>query len=368
VTNGQRDLACDDLWAGSLERSLVRRRRNRRASGELWRLQGPRDLSHDETFHDSLEFSRARREAVANSSDLPAPAARGLSLAALLAVTAGPTFGVLAGAGAAQAAPHSSSLHEGASGSSVARLQRALGVTSDGSFGPVTLRALRRFQARHGLTVDGIAGPQTWSALGRAGHMSLASSSVGGGGVATLQRVLGIGADGVFGPQTEQAVRSFQSGHGLTVDGIVGPATRSALGLGDGPTLRRGGGHHGGGNGTPGEVARMVSAGNQIAGLPYIYGGGHGSFSASGYDCSGSVSYVLHAAGLLSSPQDSGSLESYGESGPGRYVTIYANGGHAWMTINGRRFDTSAMSSTGSRWSSSMGSTGGFVVRHPQGL
>src|SRR5581483_188770 len=115
-------------------------------------------------------------------------------------------------------------------------------------------------------------------------------------------------------------------------------------------------------------VARMIRAGNEIAKLPYVYGGGHGSFDAAGYDCSGSVSYVLHAGGLLGTPEDSSGLESFGVAGPGRHITVYANAGHAWMTIDGRRFDTIAFQESGTRWSSSIGSTGGYVVRHPAGL
>jgi cell wall-associated NlpC family hydrolase len=100
-----------------------------------------------------------------------------------------------------------------------------------------------------------------------------------------------------------------------------------------------------------------------------VYGGGHGSFQSVGYDCSGSVSYALHGGGLLSSPEDSTGLESYGEAGPGRYITIYANAEHAYMVIDGRRFDTVALAETGSRWSDSAGDDGGgFVERHPDGL
>jgi cell wall-associated NlpC family hydrolase len=115
-------------------------------------------------------------------------------------------------------------------------------------------------------------------------------------------------------------------------------------------------------------IGRMVAAGDRIARLPYVYGGGHGSFSAAGYDCSGSVSYVLHAAGLIDTPLDSSGLESYGDPGPGRHVTIYANPGHALMTIDGRRYDTIAFQETGTRWSDSVGSTSGYVVRHPPGM
>ena len=112
----------------------------------------------------------------------------------------------------------------------------------------------------------------------------------------------------------------------------------------------------------------MVAAADEIATLPYIWGGGHGSWISPGYDCSGSVSYVLHAAGLLSAPEDSGELESYGAPGPGQYITIYANAGHAWMTINGERFDTVALSEDGSRWANGGGEFAGFIVRHPIGF
>jgi hypothetical protein len=116
-------------------------------------------------------------------------------------------------------------------------------------------------------------------------------------------------------------------------------------------------------------VAQVIAAADEIATRPYVYGGGHGSFQSYGYDCSGSVSYALHGGGLLSSPEDSSELESYGESGPGRYITIYANAEHAYMTIDGRRFDTVALAETGSRWSDSSGDDGGaFVERHPDGL
>jgi len=97
-----------------------------------------------------------------------------------------------------------------------------------------------------------------------------------------------------------------------------------------------------------------------------VWGGGHGSFQSSGYDCSGSVSFVLHAGGLLSSPEDSSALEGYGSPGPGQHITIYANSGHAWMTIDGRRFDTGG--GGGSRWKSTPRSSAGFVVRHPAGF
>ncbi|MCW3010146.1 MAG: hypothetical protein JWO90_550, partial [Solirubrobacterales bacterium] len=120
--------------------------------------------------------------------------------------------------------------------------------------------------------------------------------------------------------------------------------------------------------GTPRTIARAIAAANRIARAPYVYGGGHASFNASGYDCSGSLSYVLHHAGLLRRPLDSSALASYGAPGRGRHITIYTNPGHAFMVIRGRRYDTSARYDGGSRWTSKMRSTAGYVARHPPGL
>jgi len=113
--------------------------------------------------------------------------------------------------------------------------------------------------------------------------------------------------------------------------------------------------------------AKIVAAATQIAGTPYVWGGGHGGASG-GYDCSGSISYALAAAGLLDGALDSTGFMSWGEAGPGRHVTIYANPGHAFMVVDGRRFDTSNLSGGGTRWTSESRSTAGFVARHPPGL
>jgi peptidoglycan hydrolase CwlO-like protein len=114
-------------------------------------------------------------------------------------------------------------------------------------------------------------------------------------------------------------------------------------------------------------VAKIIAAANEIASTPYVWGGGHGGASG-GYDCSGSISYALAAAGLLDSPLTSGGFMSYGEAGPGRRVSIYANGGHVYMVVDGRRYDTSALGGGGTRWTSESRSSAGFVVRHPPGL
>jgi peptidoglycan hydrolase CwlO-like protein len=120
--------------------------------------------------------------------------------------------------------------------------------------------------------------------------------------------------------------------------------------------------------GAPEAVKQIIAAGNAIATLPYIYGGGHASFHADGYDCSGSVSYALAAAGLVSSPMVSGAYEDWGDAGPGRWVTLYANAGHIWMEVAGWRFDTVALAESGTRWARGGGEFSGFVVRHPPGL
>jgi septal ring factor EnvC (AmiA/AmiB activator) len=118
----------------------------------------------------------------------------------------------------------------------------------------------------------------------------------------------------------------------------------------------------------PAAVKEMIAAGNAIATLPYIWGGGHGSFISPGYDCSGSVSYVLAAAGLLSAPEVAADFESYGDPGAGQWVSIWASAGHVWMTIAGWRFDTVALAEYGTRWSRGGGEFAGFVERHPPGL
>jgi len=118
----------------------------------------------------------------------------------------------------------------------------------------------------------------------------------------------------------------------------------------------------------PPAVKDVIEAANSIATTPYIWGGGHGSFESSGYDCSGAVSYALHGAGFLGAPLTSGGLESYGEPGPGRWITIYANAEHTYAVIAGLRWDTVGFGDgVGPRWHLEPPYPGGFVVRHPPG-
>jgi peptidoglycan hydrolase CwlO-like protein len=119
-------------------------------------------------------------------------------------------------------------------------------------------------------------------------------------------------------------------------------------------------------SGAPPAVQAAIEAANSIAATPYIWGGGHGSFESSGYDCSGAVSFALNGGGFLSSPLDSTGLSTWGEPGPGQWITVYANAGHAWVIIAGLAFDTSG--GAGPRWHTEpVSSAEGFIARHPPG-
>jgi cell wall-associated NlpC family hydrolase len=115
-------------------------------------------------------------------------------------------------------------------------------------------------------------------------------------------------------------------------------------------------------------VQQAIWAANRLRHQPYVYGGGHQSFRSRGYDCSGTVSYALHAAGLLSSPLDSSSFMHWGERGRGQWITVYTNPGHAWAIIAGMRLDTSGPGESGPRWRTEARSASGFRVRHPLGF
>jgi hypothetical protein len=121
----------------------------------------------------------------------------------------------------------------------------------------------------------------------------------------------------------------------------------------------------------PPAVQAVIAAGNEIAHLPYRYGGGHTTYEDTAYDCSGSISFVFGAAGLLNSTVVSGELEDWGAAGPGKWITVFANAGHTFMYVAGLRFDTVALAEGGSRWSSRPADEPDlktFAVRHPIGL
>jgi peptidoglycan hydrolase-like protein with peptidoglycan-binding domain len=304
-------------------------------------------------------------------------------------------------------------LQQGDSGHDVRVLQDFLTRTGyatpiAGTFGPETLHNVRRFEKAHHLTVDGVVGPGVVRALRRAAahgaaHRAAGGTSAGpsqhlgdrtlkpgmhGHDVRVLQDFLSrAGYDtpivGKFGPETLTNVKAFERAHGLGDDGIVGPQVVSLLRQASQSGMASGGSHpdlsapigHARllSNGlavapadAPQAIKDAIAAGNRIATKPYVYGGGHGTWNDNGYDCSGSVSYALHGGGLLNTQLDSTSFESWGSSGAGRWITIYANGGHAFMTVAGLRFDTSGANP--SRWQSDMRSGAGYVVRHPTGF
>jgi hypothetical protein len=162
-------------------------------------------------------------------------------------------------------------------------------------------------------------------------------------------------------PSDAQVARELEQAYGTKASRAIDSAGLTTGGLATIPPA------------APAKVAYIINAANQVARKPYVYGGGHGrlageTFVDTAYDCSGSVSFALAAAGLVDSPMDSTALSHYGRAGPGKWVTIYANAGHAWMTVAGLRFDTSGRAQGGSRWQARSRSVAGFVVRHPPGL
>src|SRR4051794_27844899 len=120
--------------------------------------------------------------------------------------------------------------------------------------------------------------------------------------------------------------------------------------------------------GAPAQIVNAIAAANAITRKPYRYGGGHGSFNDSGYDCSRAGSYALHGGGPPSRPLHSASFESWGARGRGQWITVYANSGHAYAIIAGLRFDTSGKGESGPRWRPESRSSSGFIARHPAGL
>jgi peptidoglycan hydrolase-like protein with peptidoglycan-binding domain len=193
--------------------------------------------------------------------------------------------------------------------------------------------------------------------------------------------------DGSFGPTTQQNVIAFERQQGWPADGVVTFALQQRLRAvvaqvaaapPTGKTRINPDGTATAPADAPAVVQQVVAAANQIIATSYCRGGGHGSWTSRCYDCSGSASYALHGGGLLNTPEDSTQLESYGEPGPGQWITIYADAGHAFIVVAGRAFDTANYSGpnipagSGPRWRSdplaNLADGGNYVVRHPAGL
>jgi hypothetical protein len=231
--------------------------------------------------------------------------------------------------------------------------------------------------------------PSTANQLGR----RVLRKGLHGSDVTILQGYLTIAGyptsvDGSFGPQTASSVAAFKQAHSLTpANGVAGPsfvkALRTAISAytSDVPTGTATINPDGTATapaGAPAAVQAMINAANRIIGTSYCVGGGHGKWKSSCYDCSGAVSYALHGAGLLSTSEDSTGFESYGAPGPGKWVSVYGDPGHAFIVIAGIAFDTANYggpnipAGNGPRWRSNplgnLADGGHYVVRHPPGL
>ncbi len=202
-------------------------------------------------------------------------------------------------------------------------------------------------------------------------------------------------ADGQFGPDTRSSVKQYQRATGLRANGILTrseahtlqtatqTSTRTATATSSATTANGTATIASDGElelpaGAPAAVQQIVAAANSIIDTNYEWGGGHASFQSSGYDCSGAVSFALHGGNLLSSPDDSTGLETYGQPGKGSWVTVYSDPSHAFLVVDGRAFDTANYggpnipSGSGPRWrlnpTGNLQDGGDYVARHPAGL
>jgi hypothetical protein len=315
-----RDLAADELWRRSLARSLERRALSEAgeaaprsiisaaipdldAPAEYQRLAlgaAKRDLSDEAMWNLSLALAQAKRR-TAERGVLPQARVAGASLvvaamAAALAPTQGGAHPRASSGGAAQT--DTKLLKLGSRGPQVQAVQRALGISADGIFGPKTRAAVRSFQAKRGLTVDGIVGPQTRAALFERGG-SGGGALIRAWWVAPVQKALGVSVDGVYGPQTRAAVRAYQARHGLIVDGVVGPQTLAHLGIATST--------HSHGNGESGPASITRSLWDELAlakrmGLRLISGHRPGSTIGGGGSASDHSAYPSRAIDVAGSP------------------------------------------------------------------
>ena len=320
-------------------------------------------------------------------------------------------------------------LRPGANGDDVRALQQLLNaigfkVAVNGQYLSETATAVQHFQFVARIDTSGIAGPKTLNALREAARGPRGVEASGGlsfGKQAAPRAKLGdripvvtgmSGRDirelqdwlrrarvrgaprpsGEFSAKTRIAVRRFERSVARRADGVLDAGDiyelRTRVGgsaapgdLGDpmeslpAPELAPGDRAKLASDGTaiapenaPDEIKQIIAAGNRIARKPYLWGGGHGRWEDAGYDCSGSVSYALRGAGLMTSPLPSYDFFDWGKPGAGQWVTIYTNSGHMYMVVAGLRFDTSGRGPHGSRWQKALRSNSGFRVRHPDGL
>jgi peptidoglycan hydrolase-like protein with peptidoglycan-binding domain len=254
-------------------------------------------------------------------------------------------------------------LSQGMRGGDVKTAQKLLnsvgdsGLTVDGQFGPATRKAVKVFETTEGLpSADGKIEPPEAPKLKSAAATAAAEG-----------RTLSADDPATTTPTTTAAPTTDPAG-GVPTDPAGGASTTPAdpMGVPGAKALLNVDGTATAPASAPAEVKEIIAAGNEIASKPYRYGGGHGKWKDTGYDCSGSVSYALHGAGLLDQALPSGDFETWGDPGRGTWVTLYAKGSHMYMVVAGLRFDTSGAKP--SRWQADMRSASGYTVRHPTGL
>jgi peptidoglycan hydrolase-like protein with peptidoglycan-binding domain len=201
----------------------------------------------------------------------------------------------------------------------------------DGAFGRGTRWSLRRFEQARGLRINGVLTRSDAQAMRRAMSSRFRYEADDAEGVSKRTTTT----------QTAPGSKARMSSDGLHA---IAPAD------------------------APQEVRDAIAAANKIVGKPYKYGGGHGSWNDSGYDCSGTVSYALHGAGLLDRPMSSGEFGSWGIRGKGQWISVYYNSGHVYAIIAGLRLDTSGSGGKGPRWHTDLRSGDGYGVTHWRGL
>ena len=281
-------------------------------------------------------------------------ARQGLRRTRRLSVALAATF-MLAIPATAEARYAARTLTVGSHGSDVKQLQSYLSrlgfdTTADGQYGRGTARSVKSFEAQKGRHADGRATPYEQRLIKRTAKQSAAPEQTNG----TSQADGDTGGSGGTGydPNADQQPAPTT---GTTGKARISSDGRTAIAPDDAPP----------------EVKDAIAAANKITTKPYRYGGGHGKWEDSGYDCSGSVSYALHGGGLLNKPLDSSAFTTWGQAGKGTWITVYGNSGHAYVVIAGLRFDTSSSGSSGGsgpRWRSKARSSSGYVARHPAGF
>jgi len=248
-------------------------------------------------------------------------------------------------------------LRQGDKGHDVKVLQNFLSragmrVKQDSAFGAATTKAVRAFERFQQRRVDGV--------VTRLDVLVLRDVITNGSAVAKASSTGGAMPKNAAAPQSSAPeAPGGPAKPAAPAPLVLGPGQKATVGkdgLATAPAA------------APPLVQAVIAAGNKIATMPYLYGGGHGKWVDRGYDCSGSVSYALHFAGLLEESMPSGGFMNWAAPGPGQWITIYAHGGHMYMVVAGLRFDTSGRSGAGTRWQADMRPTRGYSVRHPAGL